>query len=184
MASPLAHYVVSFGRDGRVASHGPAVDAVAESLTVSPELVEDILKDEKGEDQGPDATTKQADGKLILAEEIAEGQVSWDACNCQFFTARCFPEANLVCIVKLFFKGLGGSHVFLFWIVFLGGLTLCEVFMAGQTWVMGYWAQQYVLYPPESVDVTLYADTLLFLLLTAHFFAAISQPMGFSCLLV
>lgn len=32
--------------------------------------------------------------------------------------------------------------------------------MAGQTWFMGYWAQQYVLYPPESVDVTLCVDTL------------------------
>jgi hypothetical protein len=56
--------------------------------------------------------------------------------------------------------------------------------MAGQTWFMGYWAEQYVLYPPESVDVTLYVDTFVFLLLTVHFFAAILQPMGFSCSLV
>lgn len=91
MASPLADYVVSFGRDGRVASHGPALDAVAEFLTVSPELIEDIRNDEKGTDQGPDATAKQTDGKLIVAEEIAEGQVSWDACNCQFFTFWLYP---------------------------------------------------------------------------------------------
>ena len=31
--------------------------------------------------------------------------------------------------------------------------------MAGQTWFMGYWAEQYVLYPPESVNVALYVDT-------------------------
>ncbi len=91
MASPLADYVVSFGRDGRVASHGSALDTVAEFLTVSPERIEDTLNEEKRTDQGPDATAKQTDGKLIVAEEIAEGQVSWDACNCQFFTLRLYP---------------------------------------------------------------------------------------------
>jgi hypothetical protein len=35
---------------------------------------------------------------------------------------------------------------------------------------MGYWAEQYVLYPPESVNITLYVDTLVFLLLIADFF--------------
>lgn len=91
MAGPLADYVVSFGRDGRVTSHGPALDAVAESLTVSPELIENILDEEKRTNQeGPDATAKQTDGKLIVAEEIAEGQVSWDACNCQYFTLRLY----------------------------------------------------------------------------------------------
>lgn len=87
MACPLADYVVSLGRDGRVASHGSALDAVAESLTVSPELIENVLNDseEKRTDQeGPDETVKQTDGKLIVAEEIAEGQVSWDACNRHF----------------------------------------------------------------------------------------------------
>jgi hypothetical protein len=101
-----------------------------------------------------------------------------------FLHSGYIPEAHLVCKVRLFFRGLGGSHVFLFWIVFLGGLLLCEAFMAVQTWFMGYWAEQYVLYPPESVDVPLYVDTSVFSLLTAHFVAAISQSMGFSCLLV
>lgn len=88
MASPLADYIVSLGRDGRVASHGPALDAVAEFLTVSPELIENVLDEKRTEEKGPDVTAKQTDGKLIVAEEIAEGQVSWDACNCQFFTLR------------------------------------------------------------------------------------------------
>lgn len=90
MASPLADYVVSFGRDGRVASHGSTLDTVAEFLTISPERIEDT-QNEKRTDQAPDATAKQTDGKLIVAEEIAEGHVSWDACNCQFFTFRPFP---------------------------------------------------------------------------------------------
>jgi len=56
--------------------------------------------------------------------------------------------------------------------------------MAGQTWFMGYWAEQYVLHPRESVNVALYVGTLVFFPLTAHFFAAILQAMDFSCLLV
>jgi hypothetical protein len=108
MASPLADYVVSFGRDGRVASHGSALDAVAESLTVSPELIENVLDEEKRTDQeGPDAKAKQAetDGKLIVAEEIAEGQVSWDACNCQFFTLA--VSLTLTWFIKLsYFSGV------------------------------------------------------------------------------
>jgi hypothetical protein len=87
MASPLADYVVSFGRDGRVASHGSAFNAVAESLAVSPELIETVLDEEKRTEQ---EKAKQTDGKLIVAEEIAEGQVSWDACNCHF-TVRLYP---------------------------------------------------------------------------------------------
>ncbi|SRR6266446_1454346 len=170
MASPLADYVVSLGMDGRVSIHGSALDTIAESITVSPELVQKVPGEEKRADkEGPDATAKQADGKLIVAEEIAEGQVSWDACNCHFILSYgCIPEAHPICKVKLFFSGLSGSHVFLFWIVFFGGLFGCEAFIAVQTWFMGYWAQQYVLYPPESVNVALYVDILIFLLLTTQ----------------
>jgi hypothetical protein len=49
--------------------------------------------------------------------------------------------------------------------------------MAGQTWIMGYWAEQYVLYPSEPVNVTLYVNTPVFLLLSSQFFAATSQFM-------
>ena len=177
MASPLADYVVSLGVDGRVASRGSALDTVAEYITRSPELVEKVPDEEKKVDQEePDAAAKQTDGKLIVAEEIAEGHVSWDACN-YHLPSDYTPEAYPVCKVKLFFKGLGGSHVFLFWICFVGGLLLCEVFMAGQTWIMGYWAEQYVLYPSEPVNVTLYVNTPIFLLLSSQFFAAIFQFM-------
>jgi hypothetical protein len=82
MASPLADYVVSLGMDGRVASRGSALDAIA----LSPEVVEDIPDEKKKIEEGPDATAKQSDGKLIVAEEIAEGHVSWDACNCHLLS--------------------------------------------------------------------------------------------------
>jgi hypothetical protein len=83
MASPLADYVVSVGRDGRVASHGSVSDALKKDRTLVKELAggsRAINDDEKKIDaEGSDEVAKPADGKLILAEEIAEGHVSWDA---------------------------------------------------------------------------------------------------------
>ena len=83
MASPLADFVVSLGRDGRVASRGTVSDALKKDKTLAKELAEAaraIKDDEKKIDtKEPDDVAKPTDGKLILAEEIAEGHVSWDA---------------------------------------------------------------------------------------------------------
>ena len=57
--------------------------------------------------------------------------------------------------VKLFFNGLGGTHPVLFWVLFIGGLVICEAVLTVQTWFVGHWAEQYVLYPPEQVNITL-----------------------------
>ena len=83
MASPLADYVVSLGRDGRIASCGSVADVLKKDKTMAKELAEGaraIKDDEKVIDAEEfKETAKPADGKLILAEEIAEGHVSWDA---------------------------------------------------------------------------------------------------------
>jgi hypothetical protein len=83
MASPLADYVVSLGRDGRIASRGTVSDALKKNKTLAKELAEGaraIKDDEKKIDlEGPDEVAKPTDGKLILAEEITEGHVSWGA---------------------------------------------------------------------------------------------------------
>ena len=83
MASPLADYVVSLGQDGRVASYDSVSDALRKDRTLAKELSEvprAIDDDDKEIDaEGPDEVAKAADGKLILAEEIVEGNVSWDS---------------------------------------------------------------------------------------------------------
>ncbi|KAH9028058.1 hypothetical protein EDB83DRAFT_1910018 [Lactarius deliciosus] len=141
MATPLADYVVSLGKDGRIASRGSVSDALKKDKTLAQESVEGnraIKDDEKKIDsEEPDETVKSADGKLILAEEISEGNVSWDA-------------------IKLFINGLGGAHPVLFWILFPVGLLLCDTSMTAQTWFMGYWAEQYDIYPPEQINITFY----------------------------
>lgn len=61
------------------------------------------------------------------------------------------------CILKkdnLFIRGLAGTHIFLFWSFFIGGLLFFNALLAMQTWFMGYWAEQYEIYPPEQVSVT------------------------------
>ena len=83
MVSPLAEYVVSLGKDGRIASRGTVSDALRKDKNLAKELAEGaraIKDDEKKIDaEEPDEVGKPGDGKLILAEEIAEGHVGWDA---------------------------------------------------------------------------------------------------------
>ncbi|KAI0068087.1 hypothetical protein BV25DRAFT_1834393 [Artomyces pyxidatus] len=150
MASPIADYVVSLGLDGTVASRGTVSEALAKDEILEAELEEEkevIEQDSKEIDaEEPDATAKQADGKLILAEEVAEGHISWEA-------------------LKLFFTSLGGSHVTLFWLVFLSGMVLCDIAMSTQTWFMGYWAEQYdIVDDPSQVHIGFYLTVYVLLL--------------------
>ena len=89
MATPLADYVVSLGQDGRIACCGTVSDALKKDKTLAKELAEGaraIKDDEKKIDaEEPDEVAKPTDGKLILAEEIAEGHVSWDASGYTIF---------------------------------------------------------------------------------------------------
>ncbi|KAH9059056.1 hypothetical protein EDB87DRAFT_1577854 [Lactarius vividus] len=142
MAAPLADYVISLGKDGRIASRG--------SQRSSRNAHEPSRTNEKNiNSEKLDEMTKLADGKLILAEEISEGNVSWDAVH--------FVPLNKI-EVKLFINGLGGAHPVLFWITYAGGMLLFSTLMTVQTWFMGYWAEQYDIYPPEQFDRPLADD--------------------------
>jgi hypothetical protein len=88
MTGSIADYVVSLGLDGQVSSRGSVLDAVEKDKTLAIELAEGVRAindEEKWIDlEEPDAVAKQADGKLIVAEEIAEGHVSCDAGDYHF----------------------------------------------------------------------------------------------------
>lgn len=73
------------------------------------------------------------DGKLIVAEDVAEGFVSWEAC-------------------KLWFKGLAGSHPVTFWIVCMGGILFVCVAVAVNSWWLGQWAAQFEHHASSSVN--------------------------------
>ena len=100
------------------------VDAEQEESEIEKQVVDEVDKAEQN-----------SDGKLILAEEIEEGRVSWKA-------------------FKLYLDGLGGQHPFLFATVCVVGLLLAYVALSFGVWFLGYWGSQYENHPPEEVHVS------------------------------
>lgn len=91
MTSSISDFVVSLGTDGRIRSQGTVSEALAKDSVLMKELKEEKAALEKaehtieGEEHAEEATdaVKTADGKLIVAEEIAEGHVGWPASECR-----------------------------------------------------------------------------------------------------
>jgi hypothetical protein len=84
MTRPIAGFVVAMGLDGRVTSQGSISEALSKDKSLAKELLkeEDVLQKAEDEIDAPPPPTDapKADGKLIVAEEMEEGHVSWDAC--------------------------------------------------------------------------------------------------------
>lgn len=89
MASPIADFVVSLGTDGRVQSQGTLSKVLAKDDKLAEELAEESEEIKKAQDEvdhvDPDdeVAPKKGDGKLVVAEEISEGHVSWQARECR-----------------------------------------------------------------------------------------------------
>ncbi|GJE85927.1 multidrug resistance-associated ABC transporter [Phanerochaete sordida] len=140
---PIADFVVSLGTDGRIKSQGSLSSALAKDKKLAKELAEGAEETDKAEhtvdqsDPVAENAAPKSDGKLIVAEELQEGHVGWSA-------------------LKLYFVALGGDSQFIFWSLFLGGMTLCRLLQTAQAWYLGYWAKQYEIHDPSEVDVGLY----------------------------
>jgi hypothetical protein len=126
LTSKIADFVVSVGLDGRVHIRGSVSDALAKDEVLTQQLSKDqaILEtaaQEIGSTPSADGPEK-SDGKLIMAEEIEFGHVSWGALN-KFFSAHSAGK------VFLFFTGLT--------------VVMLLTALAGrfETWYMGYWAR-------------------------------------------
>ncbi|KAH7073426.1 hypothetical protein BKA62DRAFT_734051, partial [Auriculariales sp. MPI-PUGE-AT-0066] len=125
LVSDLAQFVVSLSIDGRILSRGSISEALLKDKKLLAE-VEKAKEENKAEEEvidepKPDETEdkprdKKADGKLIVAEEIEEGHVSWPA--------------------RTRWRDL--------WVVFLSGMFGAEYLLTIlQTYFLGYWARQY-----------------------------------------
>ncbi|KAJ1309694.1 hypothetical protein OPQ81_006459 [Rhizoctonia solani] len=145
MVSEVADFVVSLGNDGRIASQGGIDEAFRLNSKLKAEAEKDRELERKGDqviddsnpvDEKDDGNAKKSDGKLMIAEEVAEGHIGWSA-------------------LKLFLLALGG---FWFWAVYLLGFILADVAVLGQTYWLGAWARAYEADPshPERVDVPFY----------------------------
>ncbi|RDX55372.1 hypothetical protein OH76DRAFT_1428233 [Lentinus brumalis] len=143
MASPIADFVVSLGTDGRVHSQGTLSKVLAKDDKLAEELAEESEEIKKAEtevdhvDPGDEFAPTKADGKLIVAEEISEGHVSWQA-------------------LRMYLSSMGGGYTLVFWFSVIAFLCLCEVLGVLETWWLGYWAQQYEDQPQEDVSVGYY----------------------------
>ncbi|KAG8972657.1 hypothetical protein FRC05_009668 [Tulasnella sp. 425] len=142
MLAPIADFVVSISSDGRILSQGEASDALKKDATLAAEIEEDqeiVEKKEKVENL--ENTDKPKDtkpsGQLIAAEEIVEGRIGLPA-------------------FKFFFSMFGSAW---FWTAFAAAMAGSEVVNIGQTWWLGYWAQQYQIHPePSEVNERWYLE--------------------------
>ncbi|KAG5728585.1 ATP-binding cassette transporter abc4 [Termitomyces sp. T112] len=153
MTRPIAGYVVSMAIDGTIHTRGTISDALSNDSSLARELTEEenmITKAETAVDSAPLVEETKSDGKLIVAEEIELGHISWAA-------------------LKLYFSGLGGNNPILFFVIVMIGLVLCDLSNAIQTWYLGYWASQYENDNdlPSEVPVLFYLGVYAMLLLLA-----------------
>lgn len=85
MVNPIASFVVAVGLDGRIASQGTLEQALATDSKLREEIKIEDTTIAKGKEVVDDPTQadkkegKPATGKLIVAEEVALGRVSWPA---------------------------------------------------------------------------------------------------------
>ena len=126
--------MVSIGQDGTVRSQG--IEHLGTALTndPSPSHEAENFLPAVGEDvKGSNKQDSSPDGKLIIAEEIAEGHVTWKS-------------------VKLYLSGLGGDYPFMFFSVWIFAMLLTDWANAFQVWFLGYWGSQYETHPSSEIN--------------------------------
>ncbi|KAJ6578766.1 multidrug resistance-associated ABC transporter [Mycena vulgaris] len=125
----ISTFTVSLGLDGHIISQGSVQDALAKDATLNIEASEDQARLESAEEKIKDSTPSSkeaaaASGKLIMAEEIIEGNVGWSP-------------------VSLYLRGLAGKYPGPFYLALLVGLILRNFAGNLQTWYLGHWSSQY-----------------------------------------
>ncbi|KDR82358.1 hypothetical protein GALMADRAFT_237629 [Galerina marginata CBS 339.88] len=138
LASPIADFIVSIGLDGQVKSQGTDISvALARNSTLVAEVEQAQEATEIGKQVMEPVPQKPTDGKLVVAEEIAEGHVTWKS-------------------IKLLLNSMGGNHPVLFFSIIFGLLLVNELTITFQTWFLGYWGTQYEGHQSSEVDAPFY----------------------------
>ncbi|KIJ38938.1 hypothetical protein M422DRAFT_258345 [Sphaerobolus stellatus SS14] len=137
LASPIADYVVSFALDGSITASSTISEALQSDEALQVEVEEETALLKKIEEDITQPEEKKPDGKLIMAEEVAQGHVSWKS-------------------IKLFLSALGGNHPITFYTLWILGLVFSDWALLLKLWFLGYWGSQYKTHNPSEVDVPLY----------------------------
>jgi hypothetical protein len=132
---PVAQHVVSIHQDGTVRSHG--VEHFSTTLANDQTLTSEIEHGPKTvveeEVEPPIKMANPTDGKLVIAEEIAQGHVTWKS-------------------MKLYFSGLGGDYPLIFFSIWISVTFLTDWVNTFQVWFLGYWGSKYENRIPSEVN--------------------------------
>ncbi|KAF8157940.1 multidrug resistance-associated ABC transporter [Crassisporium funariophilum] len=143
LASPIAQFIVTIGQDGSVRSQDANIEsAPGEHSLLASELHhdEEVMRLAKEEILQSTTNEPKAQNQLIMAEEIAQGHVTWKS-------------------MKLFLSGLGGSYPVFFFCVWITGCLFEDWANTFQVWFLGYWGSQYETHEPSEVQVSFYLST-------------------------
>ena len=125
---------MSIDQDGTVRSHGvehfsttstdehTLTSEVEQGLTTVVEEVKPAMRE-----------ANPTDGKLVIAEEIAKGHVTWKS-------------------LKLFLSGLGGDYPLMFFSIWISVTFLTDWVNTFQVWFLGYWGSKYENHAPSEVN--------------------------------
>ncbi|KAI0819311.1 multidrug resistance-associated ABC transporter [Trametes gibbosa] len=140
LTRPIADFVVVLGTDGRIASQGSFDKTLQDGVELLNELVleEEQLKVASEVIDKPklEAEDAQKNGKLIVAEEIKEGEVGWDTLRLFVMNTSKTPR--------------------LYWVAYIFLMIVTHTFFNGQSWYLGVWAAQYETHAPSEVSVSYY----------------------------
>ena len=134
LAILVAQHVVSIDQDGTVRSHG--VEHFSTTLTNDQTLTSKVEHGPRTVVEEVKTSIKKAnptDGKLVIAEEIAKGRVSWIS-------------------MKLYFSGLGGDYPLMFFSIWISVTFLTDWVNTFQVWFLGYWGSKYENHTPSEVN--------------------------------
>ncbi|KAF7978930.1 hypothetical protein HWV62_44135 [Athelia sp. TMB] len=138
MVGPIAQFVLSLGTDGRIVSQGTISEALMHDEALAKEEASETEITAKADTEiDPDIEKTKPDGTLIVAENIAEGRITWAT-------------------LKIFFLKTGGEHPFIFWAVYLGLAFSDSLANNFGPWWLGVWASQYEIWHSSEVSVSYY----------------------------
>ena len=125
--------MVSIGQDGTVRSH--EIEQLGTALANEPLVASEPERSPRVIDEVKPTIKREisTDGKLVVAEEIAKGHVTWKS-------------------VKLYLSGLGGDYPFMFFSMWISASFLTDWMDTFQVWFLGYWGTQYETHVPSEVD--------------------------------
>ncbi|KDR83065.1 hypothetical protein GALMADRAFT_238871 [Galerina marginata CBS 339.88] len=149
LVGPIADFVISLGLDGSVQTQGTEIAAVLENdprLAFEVEQEKKALEETKEDVQTPPKAT--SDGKLVVAEEIVQGHITWKSMN-------------------LLFSALGGRHAVFFFVTWIGGLIVASFTVTMQPWFLGVWGSEYETHVPSDVSLSFYLTAFAVIVL-AH----------------